>query len=169
MQQTAMGRGYTQYSYPDDDTPDEYAVYSAFLDYVLVDGSRLHVNQTDCYCPRCQRIDMAEHIETVEQLQIRLQQLRLLDSEERKIAEFIGSIPDQIVELSKRITWRKTRQSPAKCLHCGCIEIVLLPTDDEFAHPVTGARMTVAGRGFMSTVEWHATYTPEGDVIESSE
>ena len=41
MPQTAMGRGYTQYSYPDDDTPDEYAVYSAFLDYVLVDGSRL--------------------------------------------------------------------------------------------------------------------------------
>ena len=164
-----MGRGYTQYSYPDDDTPDEYAVYSAFLDYILLDGSRLHVNQTDCYCSHCQRIDMAEHIETLEQLQNRIEKLRLPDSDERKMAVFIGSIPDQIVELNRRIEWRRTRQSPAKCLHCGSTEIILLPNDDEFSHPATGARMTVIGRGFMSTAEWHATYTPEGDAIESSE
>ncbi len=163
-----MGRGYTQYSYINDDVPDEYAIYSAFLDYVFDNGSRLHVNQTDCYCPVCERIDMAEHLETVSQLQHRLEQLMIPDSKERQMAEFIGSIPDQITDLKRRIEWRNARQSPAKCLHCGCTEILLLP-DDEFSHPATGARMKVTGRGFMSTAEWHATYTPEGDVIESSE
>ncbi len=61
------------------------------------------------------------------------------------------------------------RQSPAKCLHCGCTEILLLPDDEEFSHPATGARMKVTGRGFMSTAEWQCDVHTEGDVIESSE
>jgi hypothetical protein len=163
-----MGRGFTQYSSHNGDRPNEYAVFSAFLYYVLDDGSRLRVMQTECYCPVCQRIDIAEHLETVADLEHRFQQISILGTEERKVAEFFGSISDQLDELRKRIDWRRTRRSPAKCLHCGSTEISLLPVSGEFIHPATGARMEVTGSGFMSTAEWHATYTPEGDVIESS-
>ena len=40
-----MGRGFTQYSFPDSGSSDTVALYSAFLDYRLPDGSFLHVRQ----------------------------------------------------------------------------------------------------------------------------
>jgi hypothetical protein len=164
-----MGRGFTQYSSLDGDRPDECAVFSAFLYYVLDDGSRLPVSQTECYCPVCQRIDIAEHLETVADLELRLRQISVTGTKERKIAEFFRSVSDQLDELRKRIDWRSTRRSSAKCLHCGSTEISLLPDSREFIHPANGARMKVTCCGFMSTSEWHATYTAEGDLIESCE
>jgi hypothetical protein len=164
-----MGRGYTQYTRLNDDRPDEYAVFSAYLYYVLDDGSRLRVSQTECYCAVCQRIDIAEHLETAEDLEHRLRQMTIPGTDERDIADFFGSIPEQMEELRKRIVWRRTRRSPAKCLHCGSAEISLLPNSGKFTDPVTGVRMQVASSGIMSTVAWHATFTPEGDVIDSDE
>lgn len=166
-----MGRGYTQYTFPDDeDERDVYVVYSAFLDYVLGSDEKLHVEQAGCYCPSCKAIDMGEHIESVAEYRARLDQLRDPNSREREMAEFFGpSIEKFIDELERRIKWRSTRIAPPKCLHCGCTEIIFLEEGDEIKHPFSGKRMKIVGGGFLSMDEWHATYTPEGDVISSSE
>jgi hypothetical protein len=71
-------------------------------------------------------------------------------------------------ETELRINWRRNRTSPPKCLHCGSTNIMPIPDAKEFAHPITGERVVVAGCGFVSTDEWHAEFTPEGDVLCSA-
>lgn len=164
-----MGRGYTQFAFPDSDTEDQYALYSAFLNYRLADGRLLHVRQTECWCPTCDRIDMAEHVESLEELAAELERLRNPDDEEFRMIAFIGTpVEERIAETELRIAWRCNRVSPAKCLQCGSTDIVPIPGNEEFAHPKTGERVVVAGSGFMSTDQWHAEFTPEGNIICSS-
>ncbi|WP_339746021.1 hypothetical protein [uncultured Rubinisphaera sp.] len=64
-----MARGFTQYSYIDDELPDEWPIHSAHLDYILDDGTRLNVNQADYYCPNCNHFVVGERIETVSALE----------------------------------------------------------------------------------------------------
>lgn len=164
-----MGRGYTQFSFPDSATEDEYALYSAFLNYRMPDGKLLHVHQTECWCPTCNRIDMAERMKTLAELNEELERLRNPDEATSRMLQFISTpIEEQITEMELRIHWRRNRILPAKCLHCGTTHVVPIPTDDEFEHPKTGERVVVAGHGFMSTDQWHAEFTPEGDRLSSS-
>jgi hypothetical protein len=163
-----MGRGYTQFAFPDTGAEDVYALYSAFLNYRLPDGKLLHVRQTECWCPTCNRIDMAERVESIDELEDEIERLRNPDDEESQMIAFIGTpVDERIAELESRIIWRQSRKSLPKCLHCGSTDIVPIPDAQEFAHPSTGERVVVAGRGFASTAEWHAEFTPEGDVINS--
>ncbi|TWT63310.1 hypothetical protein [Rubinisphaera italica] len=130
---------------------------------------RLAVNQADYYCPNCNHFVVGERIETVSALEQEINDIENApQSRRRMLAEVIGNIPQQIAELHIRIKWRKNRRSPPKCLHCGCADILLIPDRKEFNHPETGKRMKRSGNGFASTAEWFATYTPEGDQIESS-
>lgn len=164
-----MARGFTQYSYNDDKLPDEWPLHSAHLDYILDDGTRLNVNQADYYCPNCNHFVVGERIETVSALEQEINDIENApQSRRRMLAEVIGNIPQQIAELHIRIRWRKNRKAPPKCLQCGCTQILPIPDYDEFNHPQTGQPMKRSGRGFATTTEWHATYTPEGDQIESS-
>lgn len=165
-----MGSGFTQYGYLDVDLPDEYALYSAFLDYVLEDGTRIHVNQADYYCSACGHIVVGERIESVADLEHQIDQIQNHpESDHGKVAEFAGNIPKQIAELHTRIAWRSGRQSGPKCLDCGSINIASIPDQEEFRHPATGHRMKVQSRGFTDAAPWHATYTSEGDLIERGE
>lgn len=165
-----MGRGYTQYAFPDTNAEDVYAIYSAFLNYRLATGDLLHVRQTECWCSTCKRIDMAERVESLDELQSELERLQHPDEDESRMIAFIGvPIEKRIAETELRINWRRDRISPPKCLHCGSTDITRIPDADEFRHPKTGERVVVAGRGFASTAEWHAEFTPEGDVISSVE
>ncbi|WP_164103818.1 hypothetical protein [Candidatus Laterigemmans baculatus] len=164
-----MGRGYTQFSFPDTEAEDEYALYSAFLNYRMPDGKLLHVRQTECWCPKCNRIAMAERVETLAELEDEIERLRNPDEDESRMIKFIGKpISERIAELELRTKWRRNRISPAKCLHCGSTQVIPIPRKDEFKHPKTGERVVVVSRGFMSTDQWHAEYTPEGDVVSSS-
>lgn len=159
-----MGRGFTQYSYINSDLPDEWPLHSAFLDYLLEDGTRLHVNQNDYYCTVCDCFVIGERIETIAELKYQIDQIENEpESRHRKIAEYFGNVPKQIADLHVRIDWRRKRKSPPKCLHCGSTEILAIPEDDEFLHPATGQQMKVTGRGFASTAVWQATFSPEGD------
>lgn len=164
-----MGRGYTCYSYVDEDVPDEWPLHSAYLVYLLDDGTTLGIVQSDYYCQACDRFVVGEHIETIAELENRINEIKNdPQSDARRFAEFIGNIPRQIAELHVRINWRKQRQSPPKCLECGTMEILPIPNQEEFAHPATGQRMKVKEHGFASAARWQATFTPEGDLIESS-
>lgn len=165
-----MGRGYTQYSYTSCDLPDEWSIRSAYLDYVLDDGKLLHVDQADFYCRKCDRFTVGERIETVAELQHQIDQIENHpNSRERKIAEFLGPVSKRIAELLLRVEWRKRRKSPSKCLECGSTEVLAIPEEEEFFHPGNGEPMKVSGRGLVSMAAWHATYTPEGDQIDSFE
>ena len=162
-----MGRGFTRYSYVDVDLPDEWPIGSAFLDYILGDGTRLHVNQADCFCTDCDHFVIGERIETVAEIEHQIDQIQNHpESNQRKVAEFVGDIPNQIAALHIRVEWRKSRQSPPKCLHCGSTDISAIPDEEEFDHPVTGHRMKVSFRGFSDAAPWHATFTPEGERLD---
>lgn len=164
-----MGRGFTQFAFPESGAEDMYALYSAFLYYRLPNGQLLRVRQTECWCSMCNRFDTAEVVESMEELETELDRLRNPDEEESRMLAFIGTpIEERIAETELRINWRRNRTSPAKCLHCGSTDIMPIPGANEFAHPITGERVVVAGRGFVSTDEWHAEFTPEGDVLCSA-
>lgn len=163
-----MGRGFTQYSFPDSDAEDVWALYSAFLNYELADGSLLHVRQAESWCPECDCILMAERVPTLAELEAELAMLKNPTDEERDKINFVGGpIAERIAEQERRIVWRHNRQSAAKCLQCGCVDVVQLPQEDEFRHPKTGERMVKSGWGFASTGMWDAVFSPEGDLIRN--
>ena len=164
-----MGRGFTQYSFPESDAEDVFNLYSAFLNYRLHDDSLLHVRQSECWCNACNRISMAEHVESIDELESELQRLLNPDEEHRQMIAFIGTpIEDLIVESRQRIQWRNARTEPAKCLECGSTNFVPLPSTDEFRHPYTGERVQVVSRGFADAAPWYAEFTPQGDLIEGA-
>ena len=161
-----MGRGFTQYSFPDSETEDAWALYSAFLDYELADGTLLHVRQAACWCAICDCILMAEDVPSVAALESELATLENPTEEDRQLIDFIGTpLSERITEQKRRIQWRRSRQSAARCLQCGSTEITVLPGEDEFHHPQTGERVAVSGRGFAETGMWEARFTPEGELI----
>lgn len=168
-----MGRGFTQYSFPDSGSADTVALYSAFLDYRLPDGSLLHVRQRECWCQVCDSFLFAEDVPPLEALETELARLMIPDEELRQALAFLEvSIEERIEDTQQRIEWRRTRKSPPKCLHCGSTNITILPNlqeSEEFRHPKTGERVVVAGRGFSDAAPWHAEFTAEGDSIRSDD
>jgi hypothetical protein len=165
-----MGRGYTEYAFPDSKAKNEFALYSAFVDYEMPDGSKLHLRQSECWCPKCDRITMAEDIPSLTELEVELNRFLNPSADDLQTFQFLGlSIEEQTEEARKRIEWRLARKSPGKCLCCGSTEIVTLPEVEVFQHPNTGELVVVVGRGFADAGVWRATFTTEGDVIKSSE
>jgi hypothetical protein len=162
-----MGRGFVRYSLPESGR-DEWVLFSAFLDYRLADGTRLHVEQDPAWCPACRAFVAAERVPTVEEL-------------EREVAEFQAGDPDllrqwafvsggqtaagRIAELRRRVEWRRGRRSPARCLRCGGGGVAPLPVDGEFRHPQTGERVVVGGSGWADAVPWFAEFSPEGKLL----
>lgn len=168
-----MGRGFTQYAFPDSGSADSIALYSAFVDYRLPDGSRLHVRQRECWCPRCDCFVFAEDVPSLTDLEAELARLMNPDEELHQVLTFLEvTIENQIAETQARIEWRRNRKTPPKCLHCGSTNITILPNvreSEEFRHPKTGQRVVVAGRGFSDAAPWRAEFTAEGDIIRSDE
>ncbi|WP_425616661.1 hypothetical protein NA78x_000313 [Anatilimnocola sp. NA78] len=158
-----MGRGYTEYAFPDSGSDNVFSLYSAFLNYRLDDNLLLPVRQADCWCYTCQQITIAEQIESIDEMQAELRTLLDPNEEEKLMIAFIVTpIEQRIAELHTRIQWRQRRTAPAKCLHCGQAEIELLPCKDEFPHPVTGERVRVVSRGWAEAGPWEAEFSPDG-------
>lgn len=168
-----MGRGFTQYSFPDSGSGDTVALYSAFLDYRLPDGSFLHVRQQECWCPVCDCFVFAEDVPSLADLEAELARLLNPDEELQRVIAFLEvPVENRIAEARRRVAWRRNRKSPPKCLHCGSTNITIAPyvqESEEFRHPKTGERVVIAGRGFSDAAPWHAEFTAEGDLIRSDE
>lgn len=164
-----MGRGFLEYKLPDSGR-EEWVLWSAFIDYRLPDGSKLHIMQQPAWCAACRRFVIAEEVPTVEWLQAeisRFQQpeFQQPDSEAFTIWAFVSNnqpVAERIEELRRYIEWRQSRQSPPRCLECGSLELTLTPMDGEFAHPATGERVVVGGQGWADTGSWSAEFSPEG-------
>jgi hypothetical protein len=59
-----MGRGFVEYHLPESGR-DELVVWSAFIDYRLADGTKLHILQQPAWCPACNHFVIAEEVPSV--------------------------------------------------------------------------------------------------------
>jgi hypothetical protein len=157
-----VGRGYIEY-HLEAAGRNEFVAYSAFLNYRLADGSTLSVGQQPAWCPACGHFVLAEWVPAVVEMERQLASVRAGEPETlQKLAFFDRSVEDEIAELTRRLTWRRGRQSPERCLHCGSDRVNGVPVWGEFSHPVTGERVSVQGTGFADMRTWIAEFSPEG-------
>jgi hypothetical protein len=162
-----MGRGYVEYDLPESGLR-ESVVFSAFIDYRLPDGSRLHIEQQPAWCSVCKRFVTAEEVPSVESLQAEVAKFENGDPETLKCWAFISNgapVEDRIAELRRRIKWRRNRVSPPRCLDCGSIKITAIPCSGEFTHPETGERVVEVSNGWTDIGSWNAEFSPEGESI----
>ncbi|HSZ58994.1 MAG TPA: hypothetical protein VK797_25360 [Tepidisphaeraceae bacterium] len=136
--------------------------------YRLTDESRLRLQVWPASCFRCGRFTEAERIETLEELDAKLAQLR--DPERRGLIlpqlRFADPllIEQLIGQCELRRAWRQTRVSPAKCIECGSTEICLLSGNEPISHPCGVGELVVriSLSGGIS-IRYEILVTPEGD------
>lgn len=147
--------------------------------YEFADGSHLDLLTEPVWCPQCGKVRHGESIPSVEQLDKKLADFHdptsiLYRSTMRPLLPGIKGPDDRekirqerIKEIGRRREWRLTRRSPAKCIYCGCAEIVALPHDT----PVTVVRNSkpltlisrCVGMCSMNPNDWY--FTSEGERI----
>jgi len=143
--------------------------------YEFEDGTRLDMHTTPVWCRRCIEITHGEEIETLEEINQQLADLRNPRSELYQFLarDFIHEYKDlgeaftrmHSEERERRRYWRERRVSPPRCIHCGSPDIFVFPINQSVANPVGHGTVEVTIRGMCSTVfnEWF--FTPEGERI----
>ena len=160
-----MGRGFVQYHLPES-AREEWVLWSAFIDYRLPDGTKLHIWQQPAWCAHCRRFVIAEEIPSVEALQQEIARFRSADPDTLGTWAFVSNgapVAERIAELSRYVQWRRGRQSPPRCLECGAVGPVPIPLVGGFAHPQTGECVVVGDSGWADTAPWFADFSPEGE------
>jgi hypothetical protein len=162
-----MGRGFVEYHLPNLGR-DERVLFSAFIDYRLADGTKLHIPQQPAWCSACSRFVIAEELPSVEALEEEITRYRSADRDTLQKWAFVSNgspAGDRIDELLRYIGWRQGRQSPRRCLECGAVDPVPIAVSGEFAHPRTGERVVVGDSGFADAAPWFAEFSPEGEQL----
>ncbi len=162
-----MGRGFVQYRLPESNR-DEWILFSAFLDYRLPNGKRLHVLQDPAWCPSCSRFVVAEEIPDVESMEEEIAKFSAGDPETLEVWAFVSNgqpTSQRIAELRLRIDWRQSRRNAPRCLECGGFKTIRIPSGGTFRHPATGEPVVEVSSGWADTEAWVAEFTPEGDRI----
>jgi hypothetical protein len=160
-----MGRGYIKY-HLSESAREEWVLWSAFINYRLADGSKLHILQQPAWCPACLRFVIAEDLSSVEALEEEMAQFRLAAPDTLRQWAFVSNgapVSERIIELLRYIAWRRSRRSPPRCLECGAVDPIPIPTSGEFTHPANGQRVMVQSSGFADTEPWFADFSPEGE------
>src|SRR5687768_16458955 len=102
---------------------EHFVAFFSKLNYRFDDGSTLKIEQEAAWCEGCQKFVCVECVPSAEVLAERIQ--ALLDPSD--MTSFLYPTPDAIEkaldELWVRLTWRLTRESPARCLRCGSTDI----------------------------------------------
>ena len=120
-------------------------------------GAEFPLQVDYAWCHRCERFVECERLPSVDELQSKVTELvrdehdwSVIDGDERKRwrATFGQDLPDCLTQASLRdmwcaaVNWRKTRQSPPRCLECGSFfAISVLPESQDVL--VSGARCLV--------------------------
>ncbi|HEY7314018.1 MAG TPA: hypothetical protein VH643_32005 [Gemmataceae bacterium] len=162
-----MGRGFVKYHLPESGR-DEWVLWSAFIDYRLVDGTKLHILQQPAWCPTCGRFVIAEEIPSVAAFEEEIARYRSGERDTLQEWAFVSNglpVEERVAELLRYVEWRRTRQSPPRCLKCGAIDPVPVPMSGEFAHPRTGEHVRVESSGFADCASWFAEFSPEGEKL----
>jgi hypothetical protein len=141
---------------------------SAFIDYRLPDGTKLHILQQPAWCPDCDRFVIAELVPSVETLEEEIARYRSGDRDTLQQWAFVSNgapVADRVAELLQRVEWRLGRLSPPRCLECGAVGPVPIPANGEFTHPRTSERVVVGSSGWADTAPWFAEFSPEGEQL----
>jgi hypothetical protein len=143
--------------------------------YEFSESDRLDLYSVPVWCHRCRRITDGEDLSTVEEIDKQIRDLNDPSSELYRMTrhglvnELLGKgeelLEERLAELQRRRRWRKSRQSPPKCIHCGTSEILALPMGVPVPNPLGDGEIQVDCVGMCSTSfnEWF--FTPEGDRI----
>ena len=97
----AMGRGYIEYHFPESGRK-ECVFFSAFIDYRLADGSKLHFLQQPASCSICQRFVSAEEVPSIEELEEDIAEFRSGDPKLLQQWAFVSNglpVENRIAEL----------------------------------------------------------------------
>lgn len=143
--------------------------------YVLEGGrGELPVVKCFAWCDACRDVVAAETLSELASLEA-----DLVEIEAASQAYFVGALaPSETWQMVKsrwveevrcRIMWRRSRQSPARCLECGAPEPIPFPLDVEgdempLPHPGCTGQLLVVERG-LALDRSVAHYSPEGERI----
>ena len=143
--------------------------------YEFADGTRLDMHTTPVWCHNCGKIAHGEMIETLEEMNQQLADLRNPRSELYRFLakDFTHEYKDlgeaftrmHGEERERRRRWRTGRVSPPRCLRCGSTNIFVFPINQSVSNPAGPGTVEVIIRGMCSTYfnEWF--FTPEGERI----
>jgi hypothetical protein len=165
-----MGQYHVDYHFPESGR-SEYVFFSAFLDYRLEDGTKLHVLQQAAWCPACGRFVLAEALPSVDEMEEEITRYRSGDQDALRLWAFASNgtpVAERIGELLRRIEFRRRRRTPSLCLECGGSGTIPIPISGEFFHPQTGEKVVVGDSGFSDLAPWSAEYSPEGERLAES-
>ena len=127
--------------------------------YELPNGKALNLERSIGWCNKCSSLTPVEEIQSLEDEMECLSSLRKDLSKERKLRftafkkkffnNSVKSLKLNIAELEQRIEWRKSRQSPPRCLKCSSMDIlrVVIPAYTKstiplsFKHPECGGKL----------------------------
>jgi hypothetical protein len=88
--------------------------------YLFEDNSALTIRRQIGWCIECDCVAFIESVPTIEQLTVELETVSSKNSKNS------NDILEPIVDIKKRIEWRKTRKSPPRCLDCGSVDTSVL-------------------------------------------
>lgn len=162
-----MGRGFVEYQLPES-AREEWVLWSAFIDYRLAGGSKLHILQQSAWCATCRRFVIAERVPSVEALEEEIGRFRSADPDTLRTWAILSSdapVADRVSELLRYVEWRQERRGPPRCLECGAIDPSPVPISGEFAYPGTGERVVVGSSGLADTAAWFAEFSSEGELL----
>ncbi len=159
-------------------------LYDILRSYDLGDGykSAVTIRRQYAWCHQCQQTVSAELLEDLPSLEAELTQANGRGEEFYSGFAFGNTWEEEKIryldDLKQRISLRKARVAPPKCLDCGSPNIIGMPEsdgdDDEgpivqpIEHPGCGGTLTITSIGLALNRAWFF-YTPEGDKIESQE
>jgi hypothetical protein len=160
-----MGRYFVEYCLPASGRR-EIVLFSAFFNYRLEDGNTLPVLQQAAWCPACRRFVIAEELPSLEALELEIEKYRSADKDTLLAWAFVSNgspVEERIAELSRRVEWRMKRRFPPRCLECGRVGTITVPTTDGFSHPQTGEKVIVGESGFSDLAPCIADFSLEGE------
>ena len=143
--------------------------------YEFDDGSHLDLHTTPAWCHPCGKITHGEELETLEDIDRQLADLRNPRSDLYRFLarDFNHEYKDlgeaftlkHSEERLQRRRWRAARVSPPRCIHCGSTDVVVFPVDQPVRNPAGPGTVEVSIKGMCSTSfnEWY--FTPEGERI----
>ena len=105
--------------------------------YVLDDGYLLPANCQDAYCRQCKSLESVEYIPSLESLK------NAFTEEDRNTllkTDYEASWYKSALQRKRRLDWRFSRTSSARCLNCGGSDFFVVGLDREMIDPISGKR-----------------------------
>jgi len=143
--------------------------------YIMADGGYCPVFQQVAWCWECRTFVAAEQLRDLSEIDADEAQARkehgwFQDTLRGpndvqpwliKNTEFLFA--EQLAGYARQRAWRRSRQSPPRCLECGSTRIEPMPRDlTNIRHPLTGMTLKLKNVCHAS-MAIHLLYTPEGE------